>query len=96
LWWNAHDSDACIPDGHRHRTLAAAIQGDVLDGRQRCLHFALGTTPSSRVLMYQDHDGNTMHHYNIPARYSRLTLKAEALVECSATTPFPDRGERAR
>ena len=38
--------------------------------------------PSSRVMMYQDHDGNIVHHFDIPARHSRLTVDAEALVEC--------------
>ena len=37
-------------------------------GRQRCVHFGLSTTPSSRVMMYQDHDGNIVHHFNIPGR----------------------------
>jgi transglutaminase-like putative cysteine protease len=61
------------------------------DGTQRCLHFGLSTSPPSRVLMYQDHDGNTVHHFNIPARHGRLTLKAEALVECAAQPELPDR-----
>jgi transglutaminase-like putative cysteine protease len=43
------------------------------DGQQRCLHFGLSTTPASRVLTYQDHDGNSVHHFNIPARHGRLT-----------------------
>jgi len=56
------------------------------DGYQRCLHFALTPSPSARVMMYQDHDGNTVHFFDIPARHARLTLTAEALVEC---TPSP-------
>ena len=39
------------------------------DGTQRCLHFGLSTTPASRVMMYQDHDGNIVHHFNIPGRH---------------------------
>jgi len=57
------------------------------EGRQRCVRFGLSTTPSSRVRMYQDHDGNIVHHFNIPGRVSRLTVTAEALVECH---PSPD------
>jgi transglutaminase-like putative cysteine protease len=34
-------------------------------------------------MMHQDHDGNIVHHFNIPARHSRLTVTAEALVECA-------------
>lgn len=59
--------------------------------RQRCAHFALTTTPPSRVMMYQDQDGNTVHHFNIPARHTRLTITAEALVDCTPAPPLPDR-----
>jgi transglutaminase-like putative cysteine protease len=61
------------------------------DGFQRCLHFALTTTPEARVMVYQDHDGNTVHHFDIPARHSRLTVTADALVECLPRTPLPHR-----
>src|SRR5262245_20186877 len=61
------------------------------DGAQRLLHFALTTTPQARVMMYQDHDGNTVHHFDIPARHSRLTLTAEALVEGMRPQPLPER-----
>lgn len=61
------------------------------EGNQRCVHFGLSTSPTSRVLMYQDHDGNIVHHFNIPARHARLTLKAEALVDVS---PMPEPPER--
>lgn len=59
------------------------------DRTQRCLHFALTTAPASRVMMYQDHDGNTVHHFDIPARHGRLTLTAEALVEAMPPEPLP-------
>ncbi len=60
------------------------------EGNQRCVHFGLSTTPASRVLMYQDHDGNIVHHFNIPARHARLTLKAEALVEVTPMAELPE------
>ena len=56
------------------------------DGPQRCVRFGLSTTPSSRVRMYQDHEGNIVHHFNIPGRHTRLIVTAEALVECA---PWP-------
>jgi len=59
------------------------------DARQRCLHFALSTAPASRVMLYQDHDGNTIHHFDIPGRHSRLALTADALVECGAPPEVP-------
>jgi len=61
------------------------------DGTQRCVQFGLSTDPPSRVMMYQDHDGNIIHHFNIPGRHSRLTVTTEALVECASTAPIPDR-----
>ena len=60
------------------------------DGGQRCLHFGLTTTPSSRVLMYQDHEGNRVHHFVIPGKHARLTITAEALVERDAVAPVPE------
>ena len=59
------------------------------DAAQRCLHFGLSTQPASRVMMYQDHDGNIVHHFNIPERHSRLTVTAEALVECGPPAELP-------
>ena len=59
------------------------------DGFQRCLRFALTTTPQARVMTYPDHDGNAVHHFDIPARHSRLTVTAEALVEALPREPVP-------
>lgn len=59
------------------------------DGVQRCLRFGLSTAPASRAMMYQDHDGNIVHHFNIPGRHARLTVTAEALVECDAPPVLP-------
>ena len=63
------------------------------DGLQRCLHFVLMTSPGARILRYQDHDGNAVHHFDIPARHSRLTVTADALVEAEAPRPLPQRLE---
>jgi transglutaminase-like putative cysteine protease len=79
-------------------TYEAAIAESVMEARmqprseltQRCIHFGLSTTPSSRVMMYQDHDGNIVHHFNIPGRHSRLTMTAEALVELSDGAHVPE------
>lgn len=60
------------------------------EGPQRCLQFALSTTPAARVRMYQDHDGNMVHHFNIPGRLSRLSVIADARVE-SSPVPAPPR-----
>jgi transglutaminase-like putative cysteine protease len=60
------------------------------DAPQRCLRFGLSTAPAARVKMYADHDGNIVHHFNIPGRHSRLTLTAEALVECAHGSDPPE------
>lgn len=66
------------------------------DANQRCIQFSLSTVPVSRVLMYQDHDGNIIHHFGIPAVHSRLTLTAEALVEVGPAPLVPyDLGDDA-
>jgi transglutaminase-like putative cysteine protease len=60
------------------------------DALQRCLHFGLRTAPASRVMFYLDHQGNAVHHFDIPVRHTQLTITAEALVECDAPPPLPD------
>jgi len=60
------------------------------DGFQRCVHFALTTMPQARVMTYPDHDGNAVHHFDIPARHSRLVLTAEALIDALPRDPLPE------
>src|SRR4051812_1713475 len=80
-------------------TYATAVTESVMEARmqprsdegQRCLHFGLSTMPASRVMMYQDHDGNIVHHFNIPGRQGQLSITAEALVESSSPGDLPDR-----
>src|SRR5882672_8230764 len=60
------------------------------DAMQHCIRFGLSTTPVSRVRMYQDPDGNMVHHFSIPGRHSRLTVTAEAFVESAAVPELPE------
>jgi transglutaminase-like putative cysteine protease len=60
------------------------------DGTQRCVQFSLTTQPSSRVMVYQDHDGNNVHHFGVAGKHSRLTVTAEALVESGAAPLVPN------
>jgi transglutaminase-like putative cysteine protease len=59
------------------------------EAAQRCIRFGLSTAPGSHVRMYQDHAGNTVHHFNIPGPHSQLTVTAEGLVECAAPADQP-------
>jgi len=76
----------------------ASISESVMEARmqprsdllQHCIRFGLSTTPSSRVRMYQDPDGNMVHHFNIPGRHSRLAVTAEAFVEIAAPPELPE------
>lgn len=60
------------------------------DGNQRCVQFSLTTQPSSRVMVYQDHDGNNVHHFGVAGKHSRLTVTADALVESGAAPLIPN------
>ena len=60
------------------------------EGVQRCARFGLSTTPASRVKMYDDRDGNTVHHFNIPGRHARLIVTAEALIDMGTPPPLPN------
>lgn len=60
------------------------------DAWQRCLHFALSTVPGSRVMVYEDHDRNIIHHFNVPGRHSRLTVNAQTLVETKVLPEVPE------
>ncbi len=60
------------------------------EGVQRCVRFGLSTSPAARVKMYDDRDGNTVHHFNIPGRHSRLIVTAEALIEMGPPPPLPE------
>jgi len=51
------------------------------EGNQRCLSHTLRVIPQARVFSYRDYLGNTVHHFNVPGRYSRLLLTAESVVE---------------
>jgi transglutaminase-like putative cysteine protease len=61
------------------------------EANQRCQSFALSLNPRARLASYRDHLGNTVHHFDIPARHARLTVTADALVECLPHTPLPHR-----
>ena len=61
------------------------------DDLQHCVQFTLTTSPAARVMQYDDHDGNRIHHFNIPTRHSCLSVTAAALVDCEAPGPLPYR-----
>lgn len=60
------------------------------EGIQRLLKFDLSLRPSARLTSYQDHLGNTVHHFDIPARHTQLVITAEALIEMQPAASLPD------
>jgi transglutaminase-like putative cysteine protease len=59
------------------------------EGTQRCLRFELAVAPRARVLGYRDHLGNSVHHFDTPARHTQLTITARAYVELDPTSSLP-------
>ena len=60
------------------------------EGAQRCLRFELGIAPRARVLGYRDYLGNSIHHFDVPARHAVLTVTARAHVQIDPLPPLPD------
>jgi transglutaminase-like putative cysteine protease len=61
------------------------------DGAQRTWDFRLTTNPRSKISSYRDNLGNTIHHFDIPARHDRLSIVMEALVEMNDPPAMPTR-----
>jgi transglutaminase-like putative cysteine protease len=59
------------------------------EGTQRCLRFELAVAPRARVLAYRDHLGNSVHHFDTPARHTQLTITARAYVELDPLPVLP-------
>lgn len=60
------------------------------DGDQRCLSFTLKVDPVANVMQYNDFLGNTVHHFDIAAAHTQLTVSAQSSVEVQAVSvPLP-------
>ena len=51
------------------------------DGDQRCLNFTLKVDPAANVMQYRDFSGNSVHHFDIAAAHTQVTITAESSVE---------------
>ncbi|MEZ4768984.1 MAG: transglutaminase family protein [Caldilineales bacterium] len=60
------------------------------DGNQRCTEFSLTVRPQARPACYLDHQGNVVHHFDIPGQHDQLFLLAEATVEVEPLPPLPE------
>ncbi len=57
------------------------------DAHQHCLTFSLSVSPRCRVFTYRDHQGNNVHHFDIPGEHDQLVIIAESVVE---QLPIPE------
>jgi transglutaminase-like putative cysteine protease len=60
------------------------------ENTQRCFTFQLSISPDARVFSYQDHAGNLVHHFDVPAQHRQLTIIADALVDVETPAPLPE------
>lgn len=60
------------------------------EGDQRCLSFDITTKPKSKVLVYLDSQGNTVHHFDIPRAHTQLEIITQAYVENRVQAPADD------
>jgi transglutaminase-like putative cysteine protease len=59
------------------------------EAEQRCLSFQLLVDPRTRIHMYRDYLGNSIHHFDVPAKHLELRIVAEALVEIESPPELP-------
>jgi transglutaminase-like putative cysteine protease len=57
---------------------------------QRCFTFQLSVSPRARIFSYTDHLGNLVHHFDIPAPHTHLTIIADTLVDVDPTDCLPE------
>jgi transglutaminase-like putative cysteine protease len=57
---------------------------------QRCVNFHLAIEPEVPILRYQDHLGNTVHHFDVPWAHKEISVTAEAVVEVKPVVPVGD------
>jgi transglutaminase-like putative cysteine protease len=60
------------------------------EGTQHCLAFELSTDPRARITACRDYMGNIVHHFDIPAAHTQLTITAQAVVTILPSPPAPD------
>lgn len=58
---------------------------------QSCMLFDLAVFPKSLVRHYRDHQGNIIHHFDIPQTHLRETIIANSVVKIAGSEQVPDR-----
>jgi len=60
------------------------------DARQRCLSFSLAVAPQANIMVHRDFFGNTVHHFDIPGKTSRIEVATQAIVEVAVPPKTSD------
>jgi len=58
------------------------------EGEQHCLSFTLKVDPAASIMQYRDFSGNTVHHFDIAAAHTQLSIAAQSSVEMQSTPPL--------
>jgi transglutaminase-like putative cysteine protease len=59
------------------------------EGAQRCLSFQVSIDPRAQTNNYRDYLGNTIHHFDVPGKHTRLRIVTESLVEVQTPPELP-------
>lgn len=57
---------------------------------QICTAYSLQLSPSARPFEFVDQFGNTVQHFDIPEKHSKLEITTKSLVEVSERNPLPE------
>jgi transglutaminase-like putative cysteine protease len=73
-----------------HEHLTEIRMAPRTEGHQRCFQFRLTTRPNVPVLRYDDHFGNVVYHFDVPAPHARLDIHASSAVEIEPADALPE------
>ncbi|NWH07193.1 MAG: transglutaminase family protein [Alphaproteobacteria bacterium] len=60
------------------------------EGGQRLNAFAVSTQPRAQLFTYEDHLGNTVHHFNVLKDHAELQIEMHASVEMAEIATLPE------
>jgi transglutaminase-like putative cysteine protease len=73
-----------------HEHLTEIRMAPRTEGHQRCFQFRLTTKPNVPMLRYDDHFGNVVYHFDVPAPHERLDIHASSAVEVEPMAELPE------
>ncbi|MEA2754760.1 MAG: hypothetical protein QOJ54_1049 [Aliidongia sp.] len=73
-----------------HENLTEIRMAPRTEGDQRCFQFRLTTRPNVQVQRYDDHFGNVVYHFDVPAPHAKLEIHASSAVEIEPAAALPE------